>query len=83
MDEWCCDGGGIPAYGMKPLGTGIGGGKSFGVAAAGGLTRPWPEPDRLLAVPGVVAGGDDDDDGDEFHPAPPEPLGANIMLLAC
>lgn len=67
----------MPAYGMNPLGTGIGGGRSFGVAAAGGLTSPWPEPDRLLAVPGVVAGGDED----EFHPTPPVFRGENMMLL--
>jgi len=41
VDEWCGAGGcGIPAYGMNPLGTGMGGGRSFGVAAAGGLTKP-------------------------------------------
>jgi len=62
---------------MNPLDTGMGGGRSFGVAAAGGLTSPWPEPDRLLAVPGVVAGGEDED---EFHPAPP---GGNMLLACC
>lgn len=72
----------MPAYGMNPLGTGIGGGNSFGVAAAGGLTSPCPEPDRRLAVPGVVAGGDEDDDN-EFHPAPPWLLGGNMLLACC
>lgn len=64
---------------MNPLGIGMGGGRSFGVAAAGGLTSPWPEPDRLLAVLSVVAGGDED----EFQPAATSPMDLRLQNAAC